>query len=859
MSDRPNRNEEIGDALARAFDPVADWAKRKIWWPFASVLDGVFEPKPIDINVDPTVVEVYMPNGKWCWAKMRAWQLDPITALPIALWLKRTDAPKDWVRIWPAEGMDTKTVAIDEADRANLDDDLLEIKLVAGLGGTVAKVAGSHGKAMAVGTDGKLIARNTDTTTRGGLMEKTADSPTITRDLFTDPADSIEKVRHRVACSLLTPLPPIAGGAPGNSGEVSDAKHQHPLESPESVGSYLYPVRRVSRAPSIVTNKPTVTTLTAVEYAIPFSDSHLAEFHGHSIGFTFASLPDDDEQYLVGIKATVTEAFAGPDLTSLEFSADTRLRSYSYLDPGDTVQEYDVQLLPRAVTGQSWDLFGEQAGSEYSENQWPAIQAVEVAGSDSEGITCWFTSHGCLLDGLTAGSLTITLQFERRVPPNTQTFARVDFYHYPGSYDGGADSSTFDLDCPIEPNAGLVLTGIRVVVVEQWLADGAGEILLSIANKQGQVVFSGLGLRNHPVGKEWSFSGLRISMSEQLRATVGRGGLATVGDITAGVLQIEYTVEQTTGGEVTTIDYRALTAAQATEADKEPCEFNCQIRASSGETLVGQAFATLAGTPGVTSIPAEAHKFRILGRIDYLGNTNWATANRWRGKVAVLRYGEATPDPPYLVVDGPLMYNTEDSAWEFEGTPTSPPTITSLDTLVIEVYAVTNSTDEVGFYFSQDTYLSTWIRMPVTMGGAFGTLNHFQLTPASRGFTAEQAAVTGVFTHPWSSLYPDRPRVLDRTAATVAGVLTVPTDCGTILRVSGTEPLHTISTDGFDLLSRLTLVFTEGRDVQHATGNIDTMQPANADPVITVVARDTMTLYLDEISSTKTWIRSSAR
>lgn len=144
MSDRPVRNEEIGDALARALDPIADWVKRNIWRRFASVLDGVFEPKPIDIIVDPTVNEVYMPNGKWCWAKVRAWQLDPITSLPIALWVKKTDASKDWEKIWPAEGGDDHKVAVNEDDAASETWDYLEYKL-SSPNGTVsfAPVAGT--------------------------------------------------------------------------------------------------------------------------------------------------------------------------------------------------------------------------------------------------------------------------------------------------------------------------------------------------------------------------------------------------------------------------------------------------------------------------------------------------------------------------------------------------------------------------------------------------------------------------------------------------------------------------------------------------------------------------------------------
>lgn len=193
MSDRPKPPEQIGDAVARALDPAADAAKREIWRRVAGVLVGAFEPKAIDVLADPTDVEAYMPDGRWCWARTVAWQVDPDTGFPLALWLKVSDESLDWEKLWPAVAVSDHKFAIDSEDDAAGDADYAEIKIIVGVGGTVTPTTGSNGKALAVGVD------------------------------FSD-AD---------------PLPDAAEADPGNGTKAARWNHVHPLARPSKIRYYL--------------------------------------------------------------------------------------------------------------------------------------------------------------------------------------------------------------------------------------------------------------------------------------------------------------------------------------------------------------------------------------------------------------------------------------------------------------------------------------------------------------------------------------------------------------------------------------------------------------------------------------------
>lgn len=210
MSDRPNYPNQIGDALARALDPEADMAKRAIWRKLAGVLNGVFDPKAIDVLEDPTAVEAYMPDGKWCWAKTTAWQLDPATGYPLALWLKTSDASKDWEKIWPAVATSDHKVAIDGEDEAAGGADYADTKIVVGPGGSVIKTTGSHGKALAIGVD----------------------------------------------LSDLDPLPDAAEAEPGTSNKLSRADHVHPLTRPAKIRYYLSDAPGADGGHLLVTSNP---------------------------------------------------------------------------------------------------------------------------------------------------------------------------------------------------------------------------------------------------------------------------------------------------------------------------------------------------------------------------------------------------------------------------------------------------------------------------------------------------------------------------------------------------------------------------------------------------------------------------
>ena len=237
------------------------------------------------------------------------------------------------------------------------------------------------------------------------------------------------------------------------------------------------------------------------------------------------------------------------------------------------------------------------------------------------------------------------------------------------------------------------------------------------------------------------------------------------------------------------------------------------------ETATNVLTASSAGfDPGLVVAPAGHHILRLAYSASEAAQVH-----------LVVKIGEETVAVSNWIDAPGIVSNVIDIvAWSVSANPES---IANTDNVTVEVLAKT---------------VSGTGTITILSGGSVST-------------TLVCPWLSDVFSRKVSDLHPNRPRVLDVTQATVNGVLSVPDECGTILRVSGTEALKTISTAGWDLLSRVTLVFTEGRNVENGTGNILTMMPEGADPTITVVAMDTMTFYLDTVDRVKKWIRSTAR
>lgn len=238
MSDRDDKlGDKLGDAISLAIDQGANAAGRELWRKIGGVFAAFSQERIIEVTETPTVAEAYMPDGGWCYARTIAWQIDSSTRVPVALWMKATDASLDWEKIWPITVSGWEHVTVNPSS-AGLARGVFTI-VWQDYGSPIRPVAiwvkyntGSRNWSkiwpvdMPAADDHLVKARNVDATTVGGLLEKTGPSPTVTPELYTDPVIGVERVRFNTV-----PAVPNTGGSWLYTGSIQAATLLDPVES----------------------------------------------------------------------------------------------------------------------------------------------------------------------------------------------------------------------------------------------------------------------------------------------------------------------------------------------------------------------------------------------------------------------------------------------------------------------------------------------------------------------------------------------------------------------------------------------------------------------------------------------------
>jgi hypothetical protein len=713
---------------------------------------------------------------------------------------------------------DDHKFSIDAADNTAAGYDYAAKKLIAGTGGTVIETTGSHGKALAFGSDGKVIARNADTTTRGGLIEKTGPSDTITPEWYVDPVTGVERVRFNAAPAQ------TSGGAWLYTARVPDSKLRDPIRcllQSNFRPLLLQPVKCLvaDQGTWAEVYNPVALTLVHTTVGEIFG---LDSSHGNTL-----ALEVGDRVWFRGEYTQWSQTWSGLCIVQSKGSATEQAVL--------TAAPFDAFSV-----GKCFEVDGDGA---YAPGLWTCVQVSPVlsftsadplpAAVDGCGFGTWWQQiagtnlwqapvFGPIYGQDQFADPSILLATGDRVLPYDSDHIEDEGQYY-GPYE------VLDPGFYYPPGAAPVLT--RAIIRRALDADSSAELC------------NGMTVRVTPGAVAYSGNYFTISTEDPI-------------EVDTTVLAWSISGSYTDGG----VD-RLLTQAQLGVASANTAEVATEIPALQViEMLVPLRPPTLDGTPGAGEFPAGPVTYKIACRVssdDPTAEVLISAALCPNGNVGGTWIGEATSQP---------IRATTTTVYTLQAQVAAPVPLSLSGKLYLWLWASNSGSSPVTLIIVyNDTAHSTRVQTTLNLASSGGTDDHRRLTATSRGFVAGEEVAAAANAHPVSALYPNRPQTLDRTVATVTGVLTIPTDCGTILRVSGTEALTTIGTDGWDLLSRVTLVFTQGRDVQHATGNIDTMQPPNADPTITVTAKDDMHLRLDLVvteehpAGVKTWIRSTAR
>jgi hypothetical protein len=278
--------------------------------------------------------------------------------------------------------------------------------------------------------------------------------------------------------------------------------------------------------------------------------------------------------------------------------------------------------------------------------------------------------------------------------------------------------------------------------------------------------------------------------------------LTTTGTIVLGTTPLDWAKESSQPNEASAA---LLTASQIALASSETVEASTTLKASDGqatlyEATIGYAeFETLAGTPGLTAIPAGKITMEAMAKVDTAatGDTTLTfVVYKHSGGSYTQLWSYATS-----VVTG-VAYALKQVSQVIAEQALSPS-----DTLRWSIKAQTTSTtDVVVSVIVNDTARSARISLPVefTVGGAE---DHRQLT--HRDAAAQ---------HPWSSIQPVGLATVPLLPATIAtgGKLTIGASNRYLVNPDGNS-LVMISTPnvGADQSVDLILVFTTPVVIQH--------------------------------------------
>lgn len=344
------------------------------------------------------------------------------------------------------------------------------------------------------------------------------------------------------------------------------------------------------------------------------------------------------------------------------------------------------------------------------------------------------------LTSLTQGNLTFYASYEDRTPRNF-----IPFNRYPDANVAGA---TYPLNLPIIPGTGRRLKQIRMFTCKPFVSDTrpTAKYSFQIEDYLGNVLIPWVNTTDNLPYIEFSSGAIDVDygvLPLNIRMLANEGTLA---EATDGQFWLESTVEETTTPSPTVISENLLTGAQIVSEPASLTEYSATATLSSpGEVSMGHTFPSLLGTPGVTQIPAGTFTFRVYGHVN--GTTSGVT-NAWRAKLAVWRFGQPSPDAPFITATSANIFATLPTVTTFTGNLASPITVTANDIFYLEIFAVTDGAVSRTFtLIYNDVSRSTSVTTTVPLMGGTGTIDHWSTTNRDRLESHPASAISTVVTN----------------------------------------------------------------------------------------------------------------
>jgi hypothetical protein len=241
------------------------------------------------------------------------------------------------------------------------------------------------------------------------------------------------------------------------------------------------------------------------------------------------------------------------------------------------------------------------------------------------------------------------------------------------------------------------------------------------------------------------------------------------------------------------VSYELLTSTQlVTEpADNDTADLVCS-QSFGGDTPFPQAFLTLAGTPGLTSIPAGLQSFRVE-QVTVGTAANSGTVTLKLRAYIIDADGSTIIGTAFTAESPPLSLSSSSFVLEFQYNLASSVTLTSAQRLLLMPILSTDITQLVTLTIRYNSASrGTWWKTTMNFA-SFGTTNHLLLENTAQDVGAGQQA-----DHPWSAIGPSgRIHTKIGVGTESGGLITLPTDCNSCeVSIAGSTVLG-INAEGF--------------------------------------------------------------
>ena len=507
--------------------------------------------------------------------------------------------------------------------------------------------------------------------------------------------------------------------------------------SDPAAGATYYPARLVTRgAPSTAANPTSsavadqVVALAAYELV---NDSPNTNESSSAVSLT---LPNDPTYVVTGVSLVVNVPFYANGISAMHVNIRGEIEGQSTPTLGDTL------LIPNSSQRVYYQMgYDVSTVNSYAGQTWTSDLGYSMP---CKGQQMWASVKvgGVFFRDLLQGALQIQVHLERRSAENCSNMYAYDQSIFPPGTKT-QKSEAFQIPCPIPPAYGRKLIGLKMIADVPWgfidrskpfphpnlddvcyarVEDYAGNIIIpdtDVTNLPGNDAnfsyYAKLVVSTGVLSVDYSASRLRLILTARDTTLANLGFESN--------LKFEHFFEDTTDGSLTVDGYALLTGPQLTSegADTATDELSVTTVAPSTVTF-GQSFASIAGTPGVTSIPAGPFTFNVLGRVsgNYVGVTN-----NWVVTMAVWRNGQPAPDPPFLTATSGPLSNTSDEISTFSADLAAPVSVAALDLIVYELFAKTDGSSMVTFWaVYNELARRTNVQTTIAGSSGVGTIIH---------------------------------------------------------------------------------------------------------------------------------------